>query len=194
MEQKIFHGSFLPEELADCLIDHLNFDNLLIQKRINGEAVSIQIKTTNPINSGGNTSLGVIFKSIEGGVLVQLGQQTWAGIAASLGVSALATLMNPLNLLGRLDDIAQDLESLQITTKVWNALEASALSLGGSFEISSHLRRLECPYCGTNNLITEPSCFACGAPLGFKPLKTCFHCGFILTNLSKFCPNCKNPL
>jgi len=44
---------------------------------------------------------------------VQVGQQDFLGVAASLGASALTVFRNPLGILGRLDDIAQDIESIR---------------------------------------------------------------------------------
>ena len=43
-----------------------------------------------------------------------LSELAWYGIAASLGFTALVALKTPLNILGRLDDLAQDLENLQL--------------------------------------------------------------------------------
>lgn len=191
MEQRIFHGQFTPDEFADYLIVQFNRGNLVVQKLETNENVSVQIKTRDGRTSGGATAIGIIFQPVEDGVLVQVGQQAWAGIAASLGASAVAALLNPLNLLHRIDDIAQDFEYIQLTDEVWKVLESNAKALGSGYELSERLKRVVCEYCKTANPASEPSCIACGAPLGYVQPRTCPHCGFVLGNKANYCPNCK---
>ena len=194
MEQRIYHGQFTPDELADCLLVHFNRGNLIVQKLENNGNVSIQIKTRDGRTSGGTTALGIIFQPVEDGILVQVGQQAWAGIAASLGVSAVEALLNPLNLLHRLDDIAQDFEYIQLNDEVWKVLESNAKALGSGYELSARLKRVMCDYCQTANPTGESGCIACGAPLGYLQPRTCQHCGFVLGFNEKNCPNCKRPV
>ncbi len=194
MEQRLFHGQFTPDEFADCLLANFNRGNLIVQKFVNNETVSVQIKTRDERTSGGSTALGIIFQSVGDGILVQVGQQAWAGIAASLGASAVATLLNPLNLLHRLDDIAQDFEYIQLSDEVWKVLESNAKALGSGYEFSERLKRVMCDYCQTANPAGESACIACGAPLGYLQPQTCHNCGFILATQAKYCPNCKKPV
>jgi hypothetical protein len=115
-------------------------------------------------------------------------------VAASLGYSALAALVNPLNLLGRLGYIAQDIESLQLSDEVWKVIEAAAHAEGAGFELSERLRRIVCEYCGSANQVGASNCVSCGAPLGGAQPRTCKHCGFVITTSETICPNCKQPL
>jgi uncharacterized paraquat-inducible protein A len=131
---------------------------------------------------------------VEDGVLARLGQQEWLGVAASLGTTALGALRNPLTLLGRLDDLAQDISSLQLTDRVWQTVVRTAESLGASHEISERLRRLTCSYCLTANPVGEPRCIACGAPLGPEQPSACPHCGYIVGAGEVTCPQCGKPL
>ena len=57
----------------------------------------------------------VTIQKLDEGIIVEIGQQAWLGVAASLGMSALAALRNPFSLLSRLDDIAQDLSLIHIS-------------------------------------------------------------------------------
>jgi hypothetical protein len=123
-----------------------------------------------------------------------LGQQAWLGVAASLGMSALAALRNPFSLLGRLDDIAQDIENLQLGEKIWQVIDQSARSAGASTELSDRLKRLTCEHCGTANPVGDPSCMACGAPLGKAQPRTCRNCGYVARPDDKKCENCKQDL
>jgi len=159
-----------------------------------GEQVAIQIQTRQDRTSGGQTALGITFQSVEDGVAVQVGQQTLMGVAASLGYSALSTIRNPFNLLHRIDDIAQDLEYIQLTDEVWKVLKANAKALGSGHELSNRLKRITCEFCRSANPTATPSCIACGAPMGDLQPKTCSNCGFVLLSTDRSCPNCQSKI
>lgn len=190
MEQRIYHGGITPVEAANALMAEFNRGNLRAQVFGQKDNLTIQVATAAHARSGGKTALTVQILAHEDGILVQVGEQEWLGIAASLGQTALAALINPLNLLGRLDDLAQDISNLQLTEKIWKVLERTARAHGASQKISKRLRRVKCEYCGVANKIGEPNCVACGAPLGDSQPVTCTACGFVLTGKEKFCPNC----
>lgn len=194
MEQRIFHGDFSPDDLAACLLVHFNRGNLVVHKLGSGENTIIQIKTRDNSPSGGQTALTFTFQEVEDGVAVQAGQQAWIGVAASLGFSALAAIHNPFNLLSRIDDIAQDLESLQLMDEAWKVLHANAKVLGSGYELSKRLNRVMCEYCQTANPAGAPSCLACGAPLGNAQPTTCKNCGYVVLTSETICPNCKKAL
>jgi hypothetical protein len=191
MEPRIFHGNLNPSDLADVLVGEFSRGNLRVQKYGNEDQMVVQIATLSPSHSGGNTGLAVTVKKAPDGVSVVMGDQAWLGVAASIGQTAMATLMNPWNLLGRLDDVAQDIESISLSDEVWKVIERAARTAGASFELSERFRRLECVYCGTGNPIGEPRCIACGAPLGGAQPQTCKHCGFVLQKGESICPNCR---
>lgn len=190
MEQRVFHGNIIPTDVAQALLAEFNQGNLRAQVLGESGHLSVQIATSQWSRSGGQTALAVNIQKIEDGVTVQIGQQQWMGVAASLGQSAIAALMNPLNLLGRLDDIAQDIQNLQLNEKVWEIIAREVRAKGASHQLSERLSRLTCEYCGAANPVGEPSCVACGAPLGAVQPKTCAKCGYVLTHEEKFCPNC----
>ena len=194
MEQKIFHGVLKPEDLATCILLHFNRGNLEVHQIGSGDSIAIQIRTIQGSSSGGKTALGISFQKVEDGVAVQVGEQAWFGIAASLGFSTLLALRNPLNLLGRIDDVFQDLEYLQLSDEVWKVLTANAKALGTGFALSERLHRLACEYCQTANPAGVPSCIACGAPMGHLQPSTCPNCGFVLVTSDKKCPNCKSAI
>jgi len=126
--------------------------------------------------------------------MVQVGKQAWFSIAASLGLSAISVLRNPLNLFGRIDDIAQDIENLQLRDEIWGVIDSTAKNLGAGFELSERLRRYVCNYCETPNPLGESNCIACGAPLGSIQPMTCKNCGYVITQSELYCPNCKKPI
>jgi hypothetical protein len=194
MEQRIYHGNLSPNDISEVLLSHFNSGNLRAQQLGDADRLIVQIGTRPGAMAGGDTTVSVILQKVEDGVSVQLGQQAWLGIAASLGTTALAALRNPFNLLGRLDDLAQDISNLQINEQVWQSIDEVARSVGASQELSNRLRRTVCPYCRTANPVGESNCIACGAPLGDVQPRTCPHCGFVVQNSEVTCPNCKRPL
>jgi hypothetical protein len=194
MEQRIYHGNLTPMDLSEALIARFNRGNLRAQQLGDDDRLIVQIGSRPGAISGGDTALSVILQRIEDGVSVQVGQQAWLGIAASLGRTALSALRNPFNLLGRLDDLAQDIQNLQIDEQIWQAIDEIARSAGASMELSERLRRIVCPYCLTANPVGEPNCIACGAPLGKAQPRTCPNCGFVVKSSEVNCPNCKHTL
>jgi RNA polymerase subunit RPABC4/transcription elongation factor Spt4 len=190
MERRIFHGSLKPVDIAQALLAEFNQGNLRAQTLGQSNKMMVQIGTHPGAMSGGQTAITVTIQKVEDGVMVELGQQAWLGVAASLGTSALAALRNPFSLLGRLDDIAQDIESIQIGERAWQVIGQAARAAGASTELSERLKRLACDYCGTANPVGEPACVACGAPLGSVHPGTCPKCGFVIKQKEKKCPNC----
>ena len=194
MEPRIFHGNFAPADFARALLGEYNHGNRRAQQIGSNQEVVVQIASNEPVSAGGATALTITLRAVEDGVAIQIGKQSWMGIAASLGETAFWALRNPWNLLGRLDDIAQDIENLQLAEEVWRVIENTARSLGASYELSERLRRTVCVYCLTANPVGEPSCIACGAPLGLAQPHTCPNCGFVIKIGERNCPNCGKPL
>ena len=194
MERKIFHGKIKPVDIAQALIGEFNQGNLHAQTLGQSDKMIVQISTSPSAMSGGHTAITVTIQKLEDGIMVDLGQQAWLGVAASLGTSALAALRNPFHLLGRLDDIAQDIENLQISERVWQVIAQSARAAGVSTELSDRLKRITCEYCGAANPVGEPSCIACGAPLGKMQPNTCRNCGYVVQPGDKKCKNCNQNL
>lgn len=191
MERRIFHGNIQPNDIAHALMAEFNRGNLLTQVVGNKERMAIQIATRMGSPSGGQTALTINLQTVEDGVMVELGQQAWLGVAASLGQTALSALRNPFSLLSRLDDLAQDIESIQLNEKTWQVIESTVATLGASFALSEKLSRISCEYCGSANPLGEANCLACGAPLGDVHPTTCGNCGFAVSLEETICPNCR---
>ena len=189
-ETRIYHGEMNPSDIARDIIAQFNRGNYRVQQIGRDPKIAVQIATREFAQSGGQTALTVTLHKVADGVSIQIGNQAWMGIAASLGVTALSALRNPLSLLGRIDDLAQDIESLQLDEDVWKVIEYSARQHGTGKALSERLQRYICPYCNTPNKTGESLCVACGAPLGDIQPQTCMNCGFVVRNLERECPNC----
>ncbi|MES0360714.1 MAG: zinc ribbon domain-containing protein [Anaerolineales bacterium] len=194
MDRRIFHGSVTPQDLGRALVAQFNQSNLRAQQFTRKGKVIVQISTRVRRMSGGATALTIYLEQVEDGVAVQVGEQAWLGIAASIGTTLLSVWRNPFNLIHRLDDIAQDVENIQVSDQVWQVIENYARMRGATFELSERLKRLMCEFCGVANPVGEPSCIACGAPLGEIQPETCSNCGFVIKSGEQICPNCQHPI
>jgi len=194
MDRRIFHGNIQPNDIAQALLGEFNRGNLHAQVLGQTRKMAVQISTRMGAQSGGQTALTITLQATDEGVMVEIGQQAWLGMAASIGHTALSALRNPFALLGRLDDLAQDIENMQLSDKVWNAIDQAVKAAGASYELSERLRRVLCDYCHTANPIGEGSCVACGAPLGTVQPSTCPNCGFAVSKIETICPNCRKAL
>jgi len=152
--------------------------------------LAVQIGTRPGSVSGGHTAITVTIQKAPDGIMVELGQQAWLGVAASLGQTAFSLFRNPFNLIGRLDDLAQDIESIQLSESVWEVIARTAASAGASHQLTDRMSRLTCEFCGTANPLGEPACIACGAPLGEAHPTSCGSCGFVVLRNESLCPNC----
>jgi hypothetical protein len=194
MPQRIYHGNFSNSDLAQALMAEFSRGNLRVQHFSSDDTIVVQIATSQYASSGGSTAVSVSLQNVADGVAVEIGKQAWLGIAASLGVSTIAALRNPFSLLNRLDDIAQDIESVQLTENVWGVIDTTARSLGSGYQLSDRLNRYVCDFCNTPNPKGESTCIACGAPLGdIQPL-TCSKCGYVVHKNESVCSNCGAPL
>jgi hypothetical protein len=194
METKIFHGYIQPIDIARDIAAHFNRGNFQVQQLGSGSQIAVQIATSPYARSGGQAALTISIHKVPDGISVQIGSLTWFGVAASLGMTALSALRNPFSLISRIDDVAQDVESLQLEEEAWKVIALSAKQHSVGYALSDRLRRSVCPYCNTANEVAAGRCIACGAPLGDIQPRTCLNCGFIVRINEISCPNCKASL
>ena len=187
---RIYHGEINPSDISRELIAYFNRGAYQVQQIGRGSQIAVQIATRQYSQSGGQTALTVTIHKLDDGISVQVGKQAWLGVAASLGITALRALRNPFSLIGSLDDIAQDIESLSLNEEVWQVIERTVKQYGLGKDLSDRLKRYACPYCNTANPPGESRCIACGAPLGDIQPRTCLNCGFVVRTFERNCPNC----
>ena len=190
MSTRIYHGNINPRQIANNLSAAFHRGNFQVQQVGDHENLAVQIATRPNRSSGGQTAMTATISKVADGVSISVGQQSWLGLAASLGISALSALRNPLSILSRLDDIAQDVESITLEDQIWDVIDKTARQLGTGQNLSERLARTVCPYCLTANEIAAGRCIACGAPLGEVQPATCSNCGFVVQKDERVCPNC----
>lgn len=194
MDRRIFHGNIKPNDIAHALMAEFNRGSMHAQVLGAKDKIAVQITTRAGSMSGGQTALTVNIQTVEDGIMIEMGQQAWLGVMASLGQTAFSALRNPFSLLGRLDDLAQDIESIQLSERTWMVIDRSVKALKASYALSEKLSRIACDYCGCANPLGEPSCLSCGAPMGESQPTTCSNCGFVVTLEETICPNCGRKL
>lgn len=190
MTQKVFHGEVTPDDLAVALEGEFNRGDLNVTRSGGGDKAVVNIHTPQYRTSGGTTALCITIQKHDDGIVVVMGDQEWLGIAASLGQTALSTLRNPWSLLGRLDDVAADVDAMKLPEKVWIAIERFVNSKGASKQISERLRTTICRYCNAANPVGTAVCVQCGGPLGDVQPGTCAECGFVNVKDARFCASC----
>lgn len=194
METRTFHGEIKPHELAQHLEASFERNGLEVQHFGDEKGLTVQIASAKHRRSGGATSLTVVLSEIEDGVLVKMGEQSWAGVAASLGQTALSVAKNPWSLLERLDDLASDWDVISLKKQAWKAIEDLAASRAASHQISDRLRKVVCGYCDFANPADIGECEACGAPLGDEQPQACGKCGFVNDARAIKCSQCNHGL
>jgi hypothetical protein len=195
MDTKFFHGNINAEDLAVILVHRFNRGNLVSQYTHSGKQWVVQVASRINARSGGETALGVNILQLDDGISISMGKQNWLGIAASIGISLFSFLTrNPLNVISRIDDIAQDIENLSLDDKVWAVINEALAAFGATHELSDRLKRTGCEYCETANPVGQPRCIACGAPLGNSQPITCMNCGFVAAPGDTHCTNCSEKL
>ncbi len=133
---------------------YYNRGNYQVQRYGSGDKLAVQIATRQNRRSGGQTALTANISKVEDGVSVTLSNQMWFGLAASLGLTAISALRNPLTLINRIDDIAQDVESLQMEEDTWEVINQTARQhgTGKHSQNVSAARSALLPHC-------QPHCF-----------------------------------
>jgi hypothetical protein len=194
MNRRIFHGDITPTQIAQALAGAFQRGNLRTQLLGEDDDLIVQIASRPGATSGGQTAITIHLKSVEDGIMVEIGEQSWLGVAASLGTTAISTLFNPWSLINRLDDLAQDIENIQLIDKVWRTIDKHVRAAGASTQLSERLLRVSCSYCGSANPVGEGNCLACGAPLGKSQPRVCPKCGFVILRDEAVCPSCNQPI
>ncbi|HSJ87895.1 MAG TPA: zinc ribbon domain-containing protein [Anaerolineales bacterium] len=194
MNRRIFHGNIKPNDIAHALMAQFNRGNFQAQVVGTTDKMAVQIATRMGALSGGQTAMTINIESIEDGIMVDLGEQAWFGVAASIGQTAFSALRNPFSLIGRLDDLAQDFESIQLSDRIWRCIDQTVVARGASYTLSERFTRICCEYCGTANALGACNCIACGATMGEAHPTTCANCGFSVAEEEAVCPNCNQKL
>jgi hypothetical protein len=190
MEQRTYHGKVTPRDIANVLVSRFTSDDL--SAVATGDAEKIIVNISSAGYQGGRTALAVGLSPASNGVLVTVGDHNLLGLAADLVQTGLGAWRNPLALIGEIDDVARNMEKLNLPAQVWEAVDHYCQSMGAG--LTPEPTTVTCPYCGVLGPIGAGTCAACGAPLGRAQPVTCPKCGKLLPADLDYCTRCGSPL
>ena len=191
VEQRSYHGKIDPEDMARTLV--VRFDQGETRAQwMRGEAgrAVVQVQSRNVEQGDPNTAVTVHITPSETGVVVSVSEQKWLGVAADLAKTGVMGWLNPMRLLGELDDIARNVRWLGLRSEIWGAVDEYCQSRGSGRGAAPLLKNVICPYCGTPNTIGAQTCQACHAPLAEVQPVVCPGCGFLNNPEAALCVNC----
>ena len=191
MEQRTYRGGIEPEGLASALVARFDQGDLMAQQVTGPEGhVMVQIATRDWKRGAARSALSDGIAPVEDGVRVTMGQQRWLDAAASLALTGLGALFNPLSLFWRIDDIARDLGKLTLDDQVWEAIEHYRESVGAELGLAEKQLVVTCAYCGVGNPLSATVCSACGGSLAQVQPVACPKCGFVVPKYAQCCSRC----
>jgi len=195
VEQRAFHGKIDSEDMAKALVMQFSDDETRAHwvRGERGRAV-IQVQSRKVDHDDPTAAVTLHITPSKSGVVVSMSEQQWLGVAADLAKSGMLALLNPLNLLGELDDIARNFRRIQLRDEIWKAVEAYCRGIGAGTGTAAQVQHLVCPYCGTPNPLGTLTCQACHAPLAEAQPIACGRCGFLNEPHAHHCVNCGAPL
>jgi hypothetical protein len=191
MERRTYHGPATARGLAGALVTRFNVGHLVAQASGEDTHVIVQI-ASREIDRMGQIRAALTLNIVqEGDVLeVSLGEHQWLGPAADILQAGALALFRPLSLLAHASSIADDLQSLQLPTQVWEAVDHYVESVGASLGLSQQQSMVACPFCGVGNPVGAGQCTACAGSLASVQPKSCPKCGKISPASAAFCARC----
>lgn len=144
-----------------AFLDNETYDVVTISQ--SATEIALRVVNDRRLRSGSKISLGMVIQKIEDAVQVDIDEPEWINIAGSLGKTVIGAVINPMNLLGRIDDISVDVVNMQLVDRVKQLInEISAADIQAD---KLRVDRNRCKYCGSRNLDDITHCTSCGAPL-----------------------------
>jgi hypothetical protein len=190
METRTYHGKVTPRDVAGVLVSRFSSDDLSAVTSGDGEKIIVNISSAG--YQGGRTALAVGLSPASDGVMVTVGDHNLLGLAADLVQTGLGAWRNPLALIGEIDDVARNVEKMNLPAQVWATVDHYCQSMGAG--LTAEPTTVTCPYCGVLGPIGAGTCAACGAPLGRSQPLTCSKCGKLLPADLQYCTRCGSPL
>lgn len=191
VEQRAYHGTLAPGDLARALV--VRFDSGETEAHwMDGEAgrAVVQIQSRRMEHRDPSTAVTVHISPTRTGITVSVSEQKVLSVAADMAKTGVEAWLNPLRLLGEIDDIARNVRWLGLRSEVWKAVDEYCRNQGSGRGAAGMLLHVICPYCSTPNDIGAQSCKACYAPLAAAQPIVCGRCGFLNEPEASLCVNC----
>lgn len=190
-EQRAYHGELQPKELARALVVRFNEGETRSHwlEGDDGRAV-VQIQNRQVERGDPATAVTVYISPTKTGMTVSVSEQRVLSVAADMAKSGVQAWLNPMRLLGEIDDIARNVRWLGLRSEVWSAVDEYCRTHGSGRGAAGVLMNVICPYCGTPNDVGAQNCKACRASLAEAQPIVCGRCGFLNGPEAQLCVNC----
>lgn len=191
IEQRAYHGTIRPEELAKALV--MRFSEGETQAHwlpADSDRVVVQVQNRRVEAGDPATAVTVMISPTRTGITVAVSEQKVLSVAADMARSGVQAWRNPLRLLGELDDLARNVRWLGLRAEIWQAVDEYCQAQGSGRGVAGALTSIVCPYCGTPNEVGARTCESCRAPLAEAQPIVCSKCGFLNTPEAALCVNC----
>lgn len=195
MQQRTYRGPITARGLAQALVQRFNEGHLLARATGPDDHVIVQITAREyDRRRRERAALTISIIQQDDAVEVSLGEHQWLGPAADLLEAGLKGWFMPFSLIGEMSDVADDLQTLQLPTQVWEAVEHYVESVGAKLGLAQEARMVACPFCGVGNPVGVGQCSACGGSLAEAQPKSCPNCGKLSPASAMFCSRCGTAL
>ena len=164
MQQFLLQNLSDPNDFLQALRFEFDTDAFDVSIQATAKNVyDVRIYSQNNRMRGSQTSIFIHVTQTERGLEVSISDQEWGQIAASLGTTVAATFFNPINIIHRLDDLAVDVQNMQLGERVENFVREYNERKAKAAEFIDD--KALCKYCHTRNNPPGSHCISCGAPL-----------------------------
>ncbi|MCU0492128.1 MAG: zinc ribbon domain-containing protein [Chloroflexaceae bacterium] len=195
MDQRIYHGTINPEQLAQHLLDTWDRDETIAQalEAEGGLVVQIGQREGGWFNDEPRQAITVGIEQLADGLRVGMGQQQWYKAGGQIMVGGLIGFFPfffawPLGNLFRGGDDEID---GSLPGRIWQTIEQFTSQYGAATGPTRRLTTVECPACGVANPQDAAYCSACGTAL--QP-QACPNCGRTNPPGASFCMHCGTAL
>lgn len=149
MEQRTYHGTITPDQLADYLVQLYDPQkNMQAQKIGQGDSLIVQIAMSDePENKRGALTIAIVRATdAESGVMVTMGEQQWLtpnNMAYAAMMAAISVLITPWALFGLIWPVSQIMATRMLPNDVWNTIDTYMVGQGAQ---RSYTQQLDHPH------------------------------------------------
>jgi len=137
VEQRAYHGSLNPRDLARALVVRFDAGETKAHWMMGeaGRAV-VQIQSRQVERDDPMTAVTVQIAPTPTGVVVSVSEQKVLSVAADMARRGVQAWLNPVRLLGDLDNIARNVRWLGLRSEVWAAVDEVGRTHGSARGLS----------------------------------------------------------
>jgi Double zinc ribbon len=195
MERRTYRGPITARGLAGALVTRFDVGHLIARASGEDDHTIVQI-ASREMDRMGQVRAALTINIVQQAdvVEVSLGEHQWLGPAADILQAGALAVFSPFTLLAHASSIADDVQTLQLPTQVWEAVDHYVESVGAQLGLAEQERMVACPYCGVGNPVGVGQCSACAGSLAGVQPQACPQCGKLSPASATFCARCGTKL